>query len=457
MLFGSTIAGQTLKHTGLFTRIVSIRWNIHKSHTMSLRRSARVASTTVTKVADSNFQNGVTKYEKATKSNATAKKRKTSKVASKSQPSDDVSENPRAEENTNGTIEKQIPDITSTSDPVTPLPKKRKTKPTAESPIKPVPFTPTPAAVTLLSKGGTDFDHPLDDLSSLQPRPAEPHATNAPLATPNGSHTVQAYGSSPVKPGDATPARKRKAKELVPPDVGAIPSASTNIDRLLKDAEAHLVSVDPKLKTLIEKHHCKIFSPEGLREVVDPFTALSSGIIGQQVSSQAAASIRSKFTALFPSTHPSFPSPSQVLSLPLPTLRTAGLSQRKAEYIHGLAEKFASGELSAEMLVSASDEELIEKLVAVRGLGRWSVEMFACFGLKRMDVFSTGDLGVQRGMAVYAGRDVSKLKNKGGKWKYMSEQEMLATAAKFSPYRSLLMWYMWRIADVDVTVLQKPE
>lgn len=456
MLFWSTIAGQTLKHTGLLTRIANIRWNIYKPQTMSLRRSARVASTNIPKVSDSDSQNGVARYEKATKSNAAAKKRKTSKVASKSQPPGDVSGKPGAKENTKGIIEQPIPDIASPSDPVTPLPKKRKTKPTGESPIKLVPFTPTPAAVTLLSKGRTDLDHPLDDLSNLQPRPAEPHITNAPLATPNGSHTVQAYGSSPVKPEDATPARKRKAKELVPPDVGAIPSASTNIDRLLKDAEAHLVSVDPKLKTLIEKHHCKIFSPEGLREVVDPFTALSSGIIGQQVSSQAAASIRSKFTCLFPSTHPSFPSPSQVLALSLPTLRTAGLSQRKAEYIHGLAEKFASGELSAEMLVSASDEELIEKLVAVRGLGRWSVEMFACFGLKRMDVFSTGDLGVQRGMAVYAGRDVSKLKNKGGKWKYMSEQDMLATAAKFSPYRSLLMWYMWRIADVDVTVLQKP-
>lgn len=79
----------------------------------------------------------------------------------------------------------------------------------------------------------------------------------------------------------------------------------------------------------------------------------------------------------------------------IPSLRTAGLSQRKAEYISGLAEKFSSGELSAQMLVSASDPELIDKLVAVRGLGRWSVEMFACFGLKRMDVFSTGDLGVQ--------------------------------------------------------------
>jgi DNA-3-methyladenine glycosylase II len=121
-------------------------------------------------------------------------------------------------------------------------------------------------------------------------------------------------------------------------------------------------------------------------------------------------------------------------------LRTAGLSQRKAEYISGLAEKFSTGELSAQMLVRATDEELIEKLVAVRGLGRWSVEMFACFGLKRMDVFSTGDLGVQyvvvhavfilchikkadeytrRGMAIYIGRDISRLKSKGGKWKYV--------------------------------------
>jgi DNA-3-methyladenine glycosylase II len=114
-----------------------------------------------------------------------------------------------------------------------------------------------------------------------------------------------------------------------------------------------------------------------------------------KVSGAAAASIRKKVTALFENTHPAFPSPAQVIEKGLPTLRTAGLSQRKAEYISGLAEKFANGELTAHMLVSASDEDLIEKLVAVRGLGRWSVEMFACFGLKRMDVFSTGDLGVQ--------------------------------------------------------------
>lgn len=79
--------------------------------------------------------------------------------------------------------------------------------------------------------------------------------------------------------------------------------------------------------------------------------------------------------------------------------------------------------------------------------------MFMLFGLKRMDVFSTGDLGAQRGMAAYVGRDVAKLKAKArGKWKYMSEKDMLEISESFRPYRSLFMWYMWRIEDVDVDV-----
>jgi DNA-3-methyladenine glycosylase II len=121
------------------------------------------------------------------------------------------------------------------------------------------------------------------------------------------------------------------------------------------------------------------------------------------VSGAAARSIKDKFVALFnrgndgqdPAKPRRFPTPEEVIQCDLATLRTAGLSQRKAEYIHGLSQKFSTGELSARMLLNASDEELMEKLIAVRGLGRWSVEMFACFALKRIDVFSTGDLGVQ--------------------------------------------------------------
>ncbi|KAF2690782.1 DNA glycosylase [Lentithecium fluviatile CBS 122367] len=412
---------------------------------MSLRRSARISSNTVSEPPAVEQAS----HTKANKSTETRKKRKARSSTAKTTTS------PR----TNGTTVTEDANFAIPSLPATPLPKRRKptTKNEEESPTKPPPFTPTPSGVGLLATAETD--HPLESLSNPKPRPADPHATNAPLATPGGSR-VMAYTSSPVKTPTAdtpssSPEKKKKARKSdLPPDVGALHPATSTTETLLQDACEHLCTVDPKLRPLVEKHHCGLFSPEGLREVVDPFTALASGIIGQQVSGQAAASIKKKFTALFEETHPAFPTPAQVLKKDLPTLRTAGLSERKAEYISGLAEKFASGEFTAQMLISASDEDLIEKLVAVRGLGRWSVEMFACFGLKRMDVFSTGDLGVQRGMATYMGRNTSKLKAKGGKWKYMGEQEMLSIASRFSPYRSLFMWYMWRIEDVDISVMQ---
>jgi DNA-3-methyladenine glycosylase II len=177
--------------------------------------------------------------------------------------------------------------------------------------------------------------------------------------------------------------------------------------------------------------------------------------MSQQVSGAAAKSIKRKFIALFTEDVPSetkFPAPTLVAATDISKLRLAGLSQRKAEYIHGLAEKFISGDLSTEILLRASDDEVMEKLINVRGLGKWSVEMFTCLGLKRMDVFSTGDLGVQRGLAAFLGKDVSKLKAKGGgKWKYMSERDMLEASEKFRPYRSLFMWYMWRAENVDIS------
>lgn len=226
---------------------------------------------------------------------------------------------------------------------------------------------------------------------------------------------------------------------------------------LLDTACAHLLKVDPKLKPVIDKHKCRVFSPEGLAEQIDPFRSLASGIMAQQVSGAAAKSIKNKFISLYPpeSCPTGFPSPALVAETPLPRLREAGLSQRKAEYIQGLAQQFVSGDLTVTMLMNGTDEEVMEKLVAVRGLGAWSVQMFMCFGLKRMDVFSTGDLGVQRGMAAYMGRDIGKLKAKGGgKWKYMSGKDMIGIAENFRPYRSLFMWYMWRIEDVDVAALE---
>lgn len=271
-------------------------------------------------------------------------------------------------------------------------------------------------------------------------RLADPALTNAPLLSPETSRIVS---SKPIG--------------LISPSKSASRATTATI---LEQACAHLIKVDPRMKPLVEQHHCRIFSPEGLAESVDPFEALSSGIISQQVSGAAAKAIKARFLALFidgaDTATPSrrFPYPSQVVGTSIERLRSAGLSQRKAEYILGLAEKFASGELSAQMLADAPYEEILEKLIAVRGLGRWSVEMFACFGLKRMDVFSLGDLGVQRGMAAFVGRDVAKLKSKGGKWKYMSEKEMEELSQPFSPFRSLFMWYMWRVEETDVSTME---
>lgn len=217
-------------------------------------------------------------------------------------------------------------------------------------------------------------------------RPVDPHRTNATLLTPHGS-SVAAY---PSRTEDASPSKT------------GLPRPAATTGTLLEKGLAHLIATDPRLKTVIEQHPCPLFSPEGLAEKVDPFNSLTSSIIGQQVSGAAAKSIRNKFLALFSLENSAsnggrslFPLPEEVAKCDIETLRTAGLSQRKAEYIQGLAEKFANGELSAQMLARASDEELVEKLIAVRGLGKWSVEMFACFALKRIDVFSTGDLGVQ--------------------------------------------------------------
>ncbi|KAH6891356.1 DNA glycosylase [Thelonectria olida] len=315
--------------------------------------------------------------------------------------------------------------------PVTP-PRKRATKPKSAATV--VPSTPTPGGAGLFaqpSSGATGKPR-----NSTVTRLADPRLTNAPLLSPETSRVVASRDLDSLSPSKA-------------------PQVRTTTQNLLKEACDRLIEIDERMRPLIEQHHCRVFSPEGLAERIDPFESLSSGIISQQVSGAAAKSIKAKFLALFDEKPGDrFPHPSQVAGRSLENLRTAGLSQRKAEYIKGLAEKFASGELSAQMLRDATDDEVMEKLITVRGLGKWSVEMFACFGLKRMDVFSLGDLGVQRGMAAFVGRDVAKLKSKGGKWKYMSEQDMVELSNKFAPYRSLFMWYMWRVEETDVSTME---
>lgn len=252
---------------------------------------------------------------------------------------------------------------------------KRRAK--AASAVTPPPATPTPSNAQLISEPAVTGTTPKPKPAAVM-RLADPRGTNATLLSPETSRLVatrEADAASPTKGGNAR----------------------TTTATILDEANAHLIRVDPRMEPLIRKNHCRVFSPEGLAEKIDPFESLCSGVISQQVSGAAAKSIKKRFVDLFAPTSARFPQPSQVAAMKIETLRTAGLSQRKAEYVQGLAEKFASGELSAQMLADASYEEVFKKLIAVRGLGRWSVEMFACFALKRMDVFSLGDLGIQRG------------------------------------------------------------
>ncbi|KAI0821636.1 DNA glycosylase [Trametes gibbosa] len=171
-----------------------------------------------------------------------------------------------------------------------------------------------------------------------------------------------------------------------------------------EDAKRHLITVDPRFDDVFQRVKCKPF--EHL-ERVDPFRTLAHSILGQQISWKAAASITHKFVRLFDPSIPEslaesdstfFPSAHQVITKDITTLRSAGLSGRKAEYVLDLAMRFADGRLSTRKLLEADDEELHNILIQVRGIGRWTVDMFAMFSLRRPDILPVGDLGVQRGL-----------------------------------------------------------
>lgn len=327
---------------------------------MSLRRSIRLAP-----------QATATTQIQAASTNSPARRKR--KASSK----DTESANKKAKQSPKNTSEPSP--FKKPQGPVTPA-KAKRAKPTK------APVTPTPSLINVLR--GTPPAYSTGDIDDATPPPtnrlADPHITNATLVTPGGTQSngypLDLTGGDTEADTDASPTKQSN---------GTITTGT-----LLSQAQAHLITTDARFAPLIAKHHCAIFSPSGLAEKIDPFRSLTSGICGQQVSGAAAKAIKNKFVALFNEGNEGvhvWPTPKQVSETRIERLRSAGLSQRKAEYIQGLAGKFVSGELSTEMLLRASDEEVMEKLIAVRGLGKWSVEMFACFGLKRMDILSTGD------------------------------------------------------------------
>lgn len=206
-------------------------------------------------------------------------------------------------------------------------------------------------------------------------------------------------------------------------------------------ARAALAAADPAMAALIErigeidlKTRLRRRSEE---KPPDAYGALLRAIVGQQLSTKAARTIYLRVCDLFGG---STPSPEQLLEASEKDLRGCGLSGRKVEYVRDLAVHVLDGELELDRLGDLSDEEAIEEIVAVRGLGQWTAEMFLLFHLERPDVLSGGDLGIRKAVQIEYG-----LKE------MPSPQKVLEIGEPWRPHRSLASLYLWEsLASVPV-------
>jgi DNA-3-methyladenine glycosylase II len=194
-------------------------------------------------------------------------------------------------------------------------------------------------------------------------------------------------------------------------------------------AMAHLSSKDEKLAALIAE--TAQFRTD-MHAAESPYEALLESIAYQSISGKAAATIFNRIKALGTGGRP--PTPQQMLKLRKQSLRKAGLSAAKIQAMKDLAAKTIAGVVpTREQAVAMSDEELVERLVSVRGIGVWTVEMFLIFNLGRPDVLPIHDLGVKKGWSVTYGK------------KHMPKpKELLAFGEQWRPYRTIASWYMWR-------------
>ena len=189
------------------------------------------------------------------------------------------------------------------------------------------------------------------------------------------------------------------------------------------DACAHLAKRDRVMKRLIPRFGSTCLESRG-----DAFVTLSRSIVGQQISVKAAQSVWNRFEAL-----PKRMTPAQVLKLKVDDMRAAGLSARKVEYLVDLSLHFDSGRIHVEQWNDMDDEAIIAELIAIRGIGRWTAEMFLMFHLLRPDVLPLDDVGLIKGISLnyFSGEPVSR-----------SEAREVAEA--WAPWRSVATWYMWR-------------
>ena len=220
-------------------------------------------------------------------------------------------------------------------------------------------------------------------------------------------------------------------------------------------AVAALSAADPKLGKLIERA-----GPFTVRLPAQqsPFEALAESIIYQQLHGKAAASIHARFVASFEPIAGlgKHPSPQHVLDCPNEQLRAAGLSHNKALALRGLAAKTIDGTVpTLARIKRMPDEEIIEHLTQVRGIGRWTVEMLLIFRLGRPDVLPVDDYGVRKGFALtFLGL---KPKQKVTPDLLATRQQMERRGKKWAPWRSIASWYMWRACDFAAGKLVQPQ
>jgi DNA-3-methyladenine glycosylase II len=193
-----------------------------------------------------------------------------------------------------------------------------------------------------------------------------------------------------------------------------------------KRATRELSASDPVIAALVRQ-----FAGLALHSRGDAFHTLARSIVGQQISVKAADSVWQKLMAALPVFHPG-----AVHALDAEVLRACGLSRGKVTYLQDLARHFLERTVAVESWHDLDDETLIEQLTRVRGIGRWTAEMFLIFYLARPNVFPVDDLGLQRAMRLHYNRG-----------KPLSARRINTIARRWLPWRSVATWYMWRSLD----------
>jgi DNA-3-methyladenine glycosylase II len=192
------------------------------------------------------------------------------------------------------------------------------------------------------------------------------------------------------------------------------------------EAKAFLAKRDPVLRKLVKRLPDAILGGRG-----DAFQTLARSITGQQISVKAAQSIWGRFEARAVKVNPA-----TIAALDDEAIRGCGFSGMKTSYVKDLARRFESGEIEPRRWKTMDDEAIIEELTEVRGIGRWTVEMFLIFHLMRPDVLPVDDLGLRRAMErAYNGGEP------------MTRDDMRAIGERWAPYRSAATWYLWRSLD----------